>query len=208
MLPLRTPILFERGRPPYILARAKWDVTGLSYWIGFVVDTGAFDITLSMTDVDNLGADKDRLDESRSPVFGIGGGVRTYDMKGVTVSFTGDDLKEVAFDMPTVRVLHVDDNCRAIDLVLSKGKPGDIINIGSGNEVPNIDVARLILRHMGKPENLITFVKDRPGHDFRYSLNWDRLRKMGWKPKVKFEDGLNATVDWYLKNREWWAPLI
>jgi hypothetical protein len=107
MLPLRIPILFERGRPPYILARAKWDVTGLSYWIGFVVDTGAFDITLSMTDVDNLGADKDRLDESRSPVFGIGGGVRTYDMKGVTVSFTGDDLKEVAFDMPTVRVLHV-----------------------------------------------------------------------------------------------------
>jgi dTDP-glucose 4,6-dehydratase len=104
--------------------------------------------------------------------------------------------------------LHVDDNCRAIDLVLSKGKPGDITNIGSGNEVPNIDVARLILRHMGKAENLITFVKDRPGHDFRYSLNWDRLRKMGWKPKVKFEDGLNATVDWYLSNREWWAPLV
>jgi hypothetical protein len=104
---MRVPILFERGRPPYIFARAKWDVTGLSYWIGFVVDTGAFDITLSMIDVDNLGADKDRLDESRSPVFGIGGGVRTYDMKGVTVSFTGDNLKEMAFDMPTVRVLHV-----------------------------------------------------------------------------------------------------
>ncbi len=104
--------------------------------------------------------------------------------------------------------LHVDDNCRAIDLVLAKGKPGDIVNIGSGNEVPNIDVAKLILRHMRKPESLIKYVQDRPGHDFRYSLNWDRLRKMGWKPKVKFEDGLNATVDWYLNNREWWAPLV
>ena len=104
--------------------------------------------------------------------------------------------------------LHVDDNCRAIDLVLARGKPGDIVNIGSGNEVPNIDVAKLILRHMKKPESLIKFVQDRPGHDFRYSLNWDRLRKMGWKPKVKFEDGLNSTVDWYLNNREWWAPLV
>jgi len=104
--------------------------------------------------------------------------------------------------------LHVDDNCRAIDLVLAKGKPGDIVNIGSGNEVPNIDVAKLILRHMKKPESLIRFVQDRPGHDFRYSLNWDRLRKMGWKPKVKFEDGLNSTVDWYLANKAWWQPLV
>ena len=104
--------------------------------------------------------------------------------------------------------LHVEDNCRAIDLILAKGKPGDIVNIGSGNEVPNIDVAKLILRHMKKPESLIKFVQDRPGHDFRYSLNWDRLRKMGWKPKVKFEDGLRSTVDWYLNNREWWAPLV
>ena len=104
--------------------------------------------------------------------------------------------------------LHVEDNCRAIDLILAKGKPGDIVNIGSGNEVPNIDVAKLILRHMKKPESLIRFVQDRPGHDFRYSLNWDRLRKMGWKPKVKFEDGLNSTVDWYLANKAWWQPLV
>ena len=104
--------------------------------------------------------------------------------------------------------LHVEDNCRAIDLVLARGKPGDIVNIGSGNEVPNIDVAKLILRHMKKPESLIRFVQDRPGHDFRYSLNWDRLRKMGWKPKVKFEDGLNSTVDWYLANKAWWQPLV
>lgn len=61
---------------------------------------------------------------------------------------------------------------------------------------------------MKKPESLIKFVKDRPGHDFRYSLNWDRLRKMGWKPQVKFEDGLRNTVDWYLSNQAWWKPLV
>lgn len=103
--------------------------------------------------------------------------------------------------------LHVEDNCGAIDLVLSKGKPGDIVNIGSGNEVPNIDVAKMILKHMKKPESLIKYVTDRPGHDFRYSLTWDQIRKMGWKPKVRFEDGLKQTVDWYLANQAWWKPI-
>ena len=104
--------------------------------------------------------------------------------------------------------LHVEDNCRAIDIVLQKAKAGEIVNIGSGNEVPNIDVAKLILRHMKKPESLIKYVDDRPGHDFRYSLNWDRIRKLGWKPKMKFEDGLKKTVDWYLENQPWWMPLV
>jgi len=104
--------------------------------------------------------------------------------------------------------LHVEDNCGAIDLVLRKAKAGDIVNIGSGNEVPNIDVAKLILRHMKKPESLITYVKDRPGHDFRYSLEWGRLKELGWKPKVRFEDGLKSTVDWYLANKAWWEPLL
>ena len=104
--------------------------------------------------------------------------------------------------------LHVEDNCRAIDIVLQKGKAGEIVNIGSGNEVPNIDVAKLILKHMKKPEILIKYVDDRPGHDFRYSLNWDQIRKMGWKPKMKFEDGLKKTVDWYLENQSWWKPLV
>lgn len=103
--------------------------------------------------------------------------------------------------------LHVEDNCRAIDLVLEKGKAGDIVNIGSGNEVPNIEIAKLILRHMKKPERLIKFVQDRPGHDFRYSLEWERIREMGWRPQVKFEDGLTKTVDWYLANEAWWKPI-
>lgn len=103
--------------------------------------------------------------------------------------------------------LHVEDNCRAIDLVLSKGKPGDIINIGSGNEVPNIEVARTILKHLRKPESLIRFVTDRPGHDFRYSLTWDKIKELGWKPSVRFDDGLKATVDWYVNNEPWWTGL-
>ena len=103
--------------------------------------------------------------------------------------------------------LHVEDNCRAIDLVLQKGNPGDIVNIGSGNEVSNIDVAKMILEHMKKPESLIRFVADRPGHDFRYSLEWDAIRRLGWTPKVRFEDGLRQTVDWYLANEWWWKPI-
>ena len=104
--------------------------------------------------------------------------------------------------------LHVEDNCRAVDLVLQKGKPGDIVNIGSGNEVSNIDVTKMILKHMNKPESLITFVADRPGHDFRYSLEWNRIRELGWEPKVGFEEGLRKTVDWYLANQAWWNPLV
>lgn len=104
--------------------------------------------------------------------------------------------------------LHVEDNCRAIDLITQRAKAGDIVNVGSGNEVSNIQVAKLILQHMGKPERLIVHVKDRPGHDFRYSLDWERLKCLGWAPRVKFEDGLRSTVDWYLANRTWWAPLV
>lgn len=104
--------------------------------------------------------------------------------------------------------LYVKDNCRAIELVLGKGERGEVYNIGSRDEVSNIEVAKMILTHMNKPESLIKFVEDRPGHDFRYSLNWDKVRKMGWSPKVKFEDGLNQTVGWYLANQDWWKLLV
>ena len=104
--------------------------------------------------------------------------------------------------------LHVEDNCRAVDLVLQKGKPGDIVNIGSGNEVSNIDVTKMILKHMNKPESLITFVADRPGHDFRYSLEWNRIRELGWEPKMGFEEGLRKTVDWYVQNQDWRKPHV
>lgn len=99
--------------------------------------------------------------------------------------------------------LFVSDCCRGIMTVLRKGKDGEAYNIGSGHERRNIDVVKAILRILGKPESLITFVTDRPGHDFRYSLDCRKARKLGWKPDVSFEEGLRRTIEWYLEHREW-----
>jgi dTDP-glucose 4,6-dehydratase len=100
------------------------------------------------------------------------------------------------------------DNCSGIDTVFQKGKLGEVYNVGGGNEKPNIEVVKLILRHLGKPESLITYVNDRPGHDLRYSLNSDKTKALGWKPAFSFEDAMKATVDWYVKNEWWWRPLL
>ena len=100
--------------------------------------------------------------------------------------------------------LFVSDCAEAVFEIIEKGKPGEIYNVGSGEERRNIDVVRSILQLLNKPEDLITFVKDRPGHDFRYSLNTEKIeRELGWKAKVKFEEGIEKTVKWYLDNLEW-----
>ncbi len=104
--------------------------------------------------------------------------------------------------------LYVEDNCSAIDSVWRKGNPGEVYNVGSGNEKLNIEIARFVLKELGKPEDLITFVKDRPAHDRRYSLNSDKLKKLGWNEKYEFEAALRKTVKWYKDNRWWWKPLI
>ena len=103
--------------------------------------------------------------------------------------------------------LHVDDHCRAVDLLIEKGVPGETYNVGGGNEVPNIELTRRILALLGKPETLIRRVADRPGHDRRYSLGCERLRRLGWSPQVPFDEGLRATVEWYRANEAWWRPL-
>jgi dTDP-glucose 4,6-dehydratase len=103
--------------------------------------------------------------------------------------------------------LHVDDHCRAIDLLLERGAPGETYNIGGGNEVRNVDLTRRILSLLGKPESLIRPVTDRPGHDRRYSLDCAKLRAMGWAPQVPFEEGLRRTVDWYRAHEAWWRPI-
>jgi len=104
--------------------------------------------------------------------------------------------------------LYVLDNCKAIDLVLHRGKPGEIYNIGAGNEIPNIELTKKILRILNKPESLIKFVQDRLGHDRRYSLDTSKIRKeLGWKPEYNFDTALEKTVDWYLKNRQWWEKI-
>jgi len=103
--------------------------------------------------------------------------------------------------------LHVTDNCSAIDLVMHEGKTGEIYNIGGDNERMNIEVTRLILKFLGKPESLIEFVKDRPGHDLRYSLDNTKIKKLGWRTELKFEEALKQTVEWYKENSWWWKPL-
>jgi dTDP-glucose 4,6-dehydratase len=104
--------------------------------------------------------------------------------------------------------LHVDDHCRAIELVLGQGRAGETYNVGSGVERSIEEIANLALGLTGKPESLKTIVPDRPGHDRRYLLDSSKLRReLGWAPEILFEDGLRATVDWYAANRAWWEPL-
>ncbi len=101
--------------------------------------------------------------------------------------------------------LYVADHCRAIELMLFKGKAGEVYNVGGGNEMTNLDITRRILRRLEKPETLITYVSDRPGHDRRYALEAAKLeRELGWKLAVSVGEALNVTIDWYVSNRGWW----
>ncbi len=104
--------------------------------------------------------------------------------------------------------LHVYDHCSAIDLVLHKGKIGEIYNIGGNNEKKNIEIVKLILQNLDKPESLIKFVKDRLGHDKRYAIDSSKIQtELGWIPKYTFETGIAETIKWYLDNREWWERI-
>ena len=105
--------------------------------------------------------------------------------------------------------LYVEDHCAAIDLILEKGKAGQVYNIGGHNEMKNIDIVRRILALLGKPESLITYVTDRKGHDMRYAIDPTFIHKeLGWLPETKFEDGIQKTIQWYLDNRAWWERIV
>ena len=105
--------------------------------------------------------------------------------------------------------LHVTDHCRGIHLVLTKGRPGDVFNIGGGRELSNLELTRVILQEMGASEEKIEKVADRLGHDFRYSLNIGKIEKeLGYKPEVRFEEGIGQTIEWYKSNEKWWRPLV
>jgi dTDP-glucose 4,6-dehydratase len=104
--------------------------------------------------------------------------------------------------------IYVEDHCEAVDAVLREGEAGEVYNVSAGNEIPNIEIAKRILALLGKPETLITFVEDRPGHDVRYSLDSTKTRsKLRWQPKFSFEQSLESTVRWYVENEHWWTPL-
>jgi len=122
------------------------------------------------------------LDDKELPVYGDGLNVRDW--------------------------LHVYDHCTAIDLVLHKGRDGEIYNIGGNNEKKNIEIVKLILENLNKPESLIKYVEDRPGHDRRYAIDSTKIRKeLGWKPKYTFEKGIVETIKWYCENKKWWTKI-
>jgi dTDP-glucose 4,6-dehydratase len=105
--------------------------------------------------------------------------------------------------------LYVEDHCEAIDLIIRKGKVGEVYNIGGHNEKTNLEVVKLILRHLGKPETLIAYVTDRAGHDLRYAIDPSKIAKeLGWTPKTKFDDGIKLTIDWYVKNQAWTQSVL
>lgn len=104
--------------------------------------------------------------------------------------------------------LYVEDHCKAIDMILEKGRIGEVYNIGGHNEKTNLEVVKTVLKILGKSESLIKFVKDRPGHDMRYAIDPTKIKnELGWYPETKFEDGIKKTVDWYLNNRPWWENI-
>ena len=105
--------------------------------------------------------------------------------------------------------LYVEDHCKAIDLIIHKGRVGEVYNVGGHNEMRNIDIVKLICRQLGKPESLITYVTDRKGHDMRYAIDPAKIhRELGWLPETKFEDGSKKTIQWYLDNQDWWEPIV
>jgi dTDP-glucose 4,6-dehydratase len=103
--------------------------------------------------------------------------------------------------------IYAEDHCAAVDFLISHGQAGETYNIGGGNEVENIEIARAIVRRLGKPESLIQLVKDRPGHDRRYSLDTSKLAALGWRPNRDFPQALGATIDWYVQNESWWRKI-
>ena len=121
-------------------------------------------------------------------------------LKGKKVPLYGDGLNVREW-------LYVIDNCEAIDKILHKGKIGEIYNIGSGTEQTNFEITKLLLKELNKDDSYVDFVKDRLGHDRRYSLNISKIKKLGWKPKYGFEKAIKETVKWYRENRKWWLKL-
>ena len=193
-LPLDRPDLFFtettplRASSPYSASKASADLLALAYCRTF-----GLDVTISRCS-NNYGPWQfpekliplmiaNALADKPLPVYGTGENVRDW--------------------------LYVTDHCRAVDLILRRGRTGEIYNVGGHNEMRNIDIVRMICARLGKGEELITFVADRKGHDLRYAIDPTKIRtELGWQPETRFVDGLVSTIDWYLTHRAWWEEIV
>ena len=175
-----------RPRNPYAASKAGADRLAYSYWASYRVPV------LITRASNNYGPRQypekivplfitNAIDDQPLPLYGDGLNVRDW--------------------------LHVDDHCRALDLLIARGRPGETYNIGGGNEVTNLALTQRILDRLDRPASLIRPVADRPGHDRRYCLDTAKLRALGWEPRTDFETGLNATVAWYANNESGWRPI-
>jgi dTDP-glucose 4,6-dehydratase len=175
-----------RPRNPYSATKAAADRLAYSYW-------ATYDVPVVVTRAsNNYGPNQfpekviplfitNAIDDLPLPLYGDGRQVRDW--------------------------LHVHDHCRALDLLIERGQPGETYNIGGGNEVQNIDLSHRILELLDRPASLVKPVTDRLGHDRRYALDTTRVQSLGWRPEVTFADGLRDTVAWYRNNEWWWRPI-
>ncbi len=175
-----------RPRNPYSASKAGADRLAYSYW-------ATYGVPVIITRASN-NYGPFQFPEKVIPLF------VTNAIDDVPVPLYGDGLNERDW-------LHVSDHCRAIDLLLDRGTPGEVYNVGGGNHVRNVDLTKRILDYAGKPESLIRPGADRPGHDRRYAVDTSKLRALDWAPQVPFEIGLRETVAWYRQNEWWWRPI-
>lgn len=175
-----------RPRNPYAASKAGADRLAYSYW-------ATYEVPVVITRASN-NYGRRQYPEKVIPLF------VTNAIDNRPLPLYGDGLNVRDW-------LHVDDHCRALDLLIDRGRHGETYNIGGGNEVTNLDLTHRILRLLDRPGSLITPVADRPGHDRRYCLDTTKLRALGWRPLTDFEAGLQATVDWYAGNERWWRPI-
>jgi dTDP-glucose 4,6-dehydratase len=175
-----------KPRNPYSASKAGADRLAYSYW-------ATYQVPVIITRASN-NYGPNQFPEKVIPLF------ITNLIDDIAVPLYGDGQNERDW-------LHVEDHCRAVDLLIDAGESGEVYNIGGGNQVKNVDLTHRLLQLLAKPATLIKPVADRPGHDRRYSLSTAKLERLGWKPQEDFAQGLARTVEWYRSNEAWWRPI-
>lgn len=189
----RSDMLFTEETPihtssPYSSSKASADLLALAYY-----RTYGLPVTISRCS-NNYGPY--HFPEKLIPLMIV----NALNSKPLPVYGKGDNIRDW---------LYVEDHCKAIDLIIHKGRTGEIYNIGGHNEMKNIDIVKLICSELKKPESLITHVPDRKGHDIRYAIDATKIyNELGWLPETNFKDGIRKTIKWYLQNRDWWEEII